>query len=734
MTFNPNWNRIPAELRDRAQWCITPGTDADKAPRQTSGAHASSTNASTWTTFEAACAAAAERSWHIGYVLSADDPFACIDLDVKDDTTQETLDLYQRIVQGVDSYTEGSRSGKGAHIWVLGKIGAGHKRGGVEVYSQERFIVCTGNVWREARIEERQSILTSMVSMMRSDEQSENVPDEPEEDTDTEIMTRAMNAGNADKFNALCKGDWKALGYKSQSEADAALLSILAFWTKNNAQVRRIFRITELGKREKATKDNRYLNRTIALVRSRQAAEAKRSAAFAKSPVVQQVHEAITANEVQWAKAEAFSAAPELSLDQMKKALVLVEGTFVAFLDNPNNAQAFESMRKHLRRNVTTWEDENGKEKSRDTLDLWLENGGRETAECFGFDPSYGPFFKNSLDHGKQALNLWRPLPRLPADLAGMAGLAFPFVQHVEYLVPDQDQRKWFLDWCAHIVQKPGELPQHHWLMWTPTQGIGRNTLCRILAKAIGEGYVSQNFQLSHYLKSGFNGDLSHRVLVFVDEVKEGLNRQHEDKFKEMVTTEVRHINPKTLPERHEKNCARWIILSNHANAIPLSVNDRRFNVIKNPEEPMPDAYYTRLNDMANDPDFIACVREWLWQRDIGAFNPGRRAELTDAKREVIAASAPPEFQRAHELVATHTRDLITSQDLFFAIFERYPMPNDNVTWQQLRAIAKQTGIEKLPEFNFSGSAYKAWVLRNADEWKAAERWQIVHELPHEQM
>lgn len=251
MAFNQNWNRIPAELRDRAQWCITPGTDADKAPRQTSGAHASSTNASTWTTFEAACAEAARRDWHIGYVLSADDPFACIDLDVKDDTTQETLDLFQRIVLGVDSYTECSRSGKGLHIWVLGKIGAGHKRGGVEVYSQERFIICTGNVWRDGLIEERQSVLTNMVSMMRSDEQSENVPDEPEEETDAGIMTRAMNAGNADKFNSLCKGDWKALGYKSQSEADAALMSILCFWSKNNAQVRRVFRMTELGKREK---------------------------------------------------------------------------------------------------------------------------------------------------------------------------------------------------------------------------------------------------------------------------------------------------------------------------------------------------------------------------------------------------------------------------------------------------------------------------------------------------
>jgi len=728
MAINPNWARIPAALRERAQWAVTPGTDSDKAPRQTSGAHASSTNPSTWTTFEAACAAAAERGWHIGYMLSAEDPFACIDLDVKDDTPQESLDLYLTIIENVNSYTEGSRSGKGAHIWVLGKIGAGHKRGGVEVYSQERFIVCTGNVWREREIEQRQSILTNMVSMMKSDEQIEEVPDEPEDESDAEIVARATAAANADKFNALAKGEWKSLGYPSQSEADMALISILCFWSKNNAQVRRIFRMTELGKRPKAVKDNRYLNRTISLVRSRIAADNQRARAFAASPVVQAVHEAIKATEAHWGKIKARSSAPEMSLDDMKRALVLVEGAYVAFFDNPHNAMPFDQMRKHMRRNVTTWEDDKGNEKSRDTLDFWLEDTDRETAECFGFDPGEKEFFKNPLDHGKQALNLWRPLPRLPADLAGMAALAFPFVQHVDYLIPDPAQREWFLDWCAHIQQKPGELPGHHWLMWTPTQGIGRNTLCKILGRVF-EGYTAEGFELSAYLKNGFNGDLSRRLLVYVDEVKEGINRHHEDTFKSMTTAKNRKINPKTLPQRQEKNCARWILLSNHENAIPIGLNDRRFNVVRNPDEKRDPAYYQRLNEAADDMEFILCVREWLARRDISAFRPGDEAKMTDAKRAVVAASSPPEFQRARELVEQHTRDLITSHELFMTVFGYSPTPAEGKKWTYLREIAKANGIEKLPEFSFAGVTYNAWALRNTDEWKAAQNYQRAGEL-----
>ncbi|HEY2417991.1 MAG TPA: hypothetical protein VGH84_08725, partial [Steroidobacteraceae bacterium] len=53
-------------------------------------------------------------------------------------------------------------------MWVRGKIGEGRKRGGVEIYSQERFIACTG---RSLHVEplpiaERQALLSNMVLQM----------------------------------------------------------------------------------------------------------------------------------------------------------------------------------------------------------------------------------------------------------------------------------------------------------------------------------------------------------------------------------------------------------------------------------------------------------------------------------------------------------------------------------------------------------------------------------------
>lgn len=291
------WAQIPFELRRRPQWCYTkPDTDPSrsKAPRREGGHLASVTSPSEWMTFEQACKAALASGGDIGYILTADDEFACIDLDVKDSsnekdpakwTTQEQFDRFWKICQTFNCYTESSRSGKGLHVWLKGKIGKGGRRDGVEVYSQERFIICTGNVVITQPIAERRDLLLALLAdIRRGQNQKVELVELEEEISDADLIDRAINAHNADKFNALCKctgndhtsnalGSYTELGYPSQSEADLALMSMFTFYSKSNEQCRRLFRMTGLGQREKAIKDDRYLNFTLSTIRGRQAVE-----------------------------------------------------------------------------------------------------------------------------------------------------------------------------------------------------------------------------------------------------------------------------------------------------------------------------------------------------------------------------------------------------------------------------------------------------------------------------
>jgi hypothetical protein len=321
MSKQAQWMRLPRELKQRQQWLLA-APDAEgklKVPvtvnRSGELCPGSSTDRACWLPFEVAIAEASHRGLGIGYVLAADDPFACIDLDVKtaqnkpgkpdEWTSPEQLDRYLSIARVFDCYAERSQSGLGLHIWAQGKIGKGVKRDGVEVYSQERFIVCTGDVWMDKPLHSRQEWLTNMVAQMRAagDERSEVMVEVEAELDDAELWERASTAANADKFLPLWNGDWEKVGeYPSQSEADLSLMSMLAFYSRSNEQCRRVFRMSGLGKREKATKNDRYLNYTLSLIRGRQAREAKAEveALALAAPLIQQAQQrALALQEVQ---------------------------------------------------------------------------------------------------------------------------------------------------------------------------------------------------------------------------------------------------------------------------------------------------------------------------------------------------------------------------------------------------------------------------------------------------
>ena len=303
------WANIPEELKERPQWVVSGASKAPLYLKNEKVIGAKSTDPATWMSFNDACKLACDnqdlitthvdkhgievkqQGYSIGYMLSAADPFTCIDLDVKDAsnctdaskwTTPDQYERFDSIIKTFNSYTEYSRSGKGFHIWVKGNIGEGRRREGVEVYSQERFIVCTGNTFKSEPINERSELLNNMVTQLSPLKLTSDIElvEKEEVEDDKVIVEKLMRQSNAEKFNNLCNGNWKDYNFPSQSEADLALMSMFCFYSESNEQCRRLFRMSKLGKREKAIKDNKYLNSTLELIRTRQEKEKKDTDAF----------------------------------------------------------------------------------------------------------------------------------------------------------------------------------------------------------------------------------------------------------------------------------------------------------------------------------------------------------------------------------------------------------------------------------------------------------------------
>jgi hypothetical protein len=274
------WEKLPICLRELPQWVVA---GKDKIPLKADRNKASVIDASTWCDFDTACKVAQDNGLGIGFVITKDDPFTCIDIDIVDQesqsakgqvidsskwTSEDDFDRYRSIIKNFNSYTEISLNGQGIHIWVKGNIGSGMRRDSIEVYSQERYMVCTGNTLMDLPIADAQVFLDNMQLQMKPQIVKADLEELPETLSDNGIFNLAINAANADKFNNLCKGDWSALGYPSQSEADLALMSMFTFYSPSNEQCRRLFRMTALGTRDKAVNNNTYLNRTLNAARS----------------------------------------------------------------------------------------------------------------------------------------------------------------------------------------------------------------------------------------------------------------------------------------------------------------------------------------------------------------------------------------------------------------------------------------------------------------------------------
>ena len=143
---------FPLELTDLPNWIRwtykkVKGKNT-KIPIQVSGAPASTTEPSTWTTFDKV--GAFDK---IGFVFTKKSGIVGIDLDHVM-TEGVITEWAESIVKEADSYTENSPSGAGLHILGFGEKPAGFPNRvdvgdmGIEVYDSGRYFTMTGTVFQ----------------------------------------------------------------------------------------------------------------------------------------------------------------------------------------------------------------------------------------------------------------------------------------------------------------------------------------------------------------------------------------------------------------------------------------------------------------------------------------------------------------------------------------------------------------------------------------------------------
>lgn len=251
---------VPEELKRLKRWVLWKYESREgkptKVPYSVGGGRADATRPESWETYTAVCnmhKMANGRYNGVGFVFSQDDPYCGIDLDdCRNPETGEITPWAQDIINTMGSYSEVSPSGTGVKIWIKGKKNTsrcrtGYESGEIEIYDNGRYFTVTGNALNEPTITERQTELDALckkafgkptlepkLSIVMPEESATSVI------SDHEIIRLARCAENGEKFKMLFD-DGETSGYQSHSEADAALMCLLAFYTKEKAQLERLF-------------------------------------------------------------------------------------------------------------------------------------------------------------------------------------------------------------------------------------------------------------------------------------------------------------------------------------------------------------------------------------------------------------------------------------------------------------------------------------------------------------
>jgi len=618
--------------------------------------------------------AARASGQHVGFVLTNTDPYFCIDLDHAldgDDWSDFAKDILTRFP---GAFVEVSLSGTGLHIWgrytdipVHGTRKAG--LAGIEIYTRSRFILLGDQSGAVGNVEiDHSGALKTLIDELFdspndvSDASWTTIPIEGWEgpEDDDELISRMMKAhgggermfGRKVSIAQLWDNDINAFkthfpdrskrGYDA-SAVDSALANHLAFWTgKNCERMERLMRKSALV-RDKWDKHKSYLSRTILnAVASCQNVYNRPKVNVSEGNLSQGVE---VRNGYQYLSAQ----------DQVRHfegccyvtAMNKVFTPKAGMLDKPRFDVVYGGYAFAIDANSKT------------TKSAWEAFTQSQT---LSFPKAHGMCFRPECEsgavinqEGETLVNSYREI-----NIDAKPGDVGPFLNHMTKLFPNDQDRQIILSWAAACVQHRGVKFQ-----WSPLiqggEGNGKSLLGRCLAHAVGHRYT--HIPKAKEIGSKFNNWVEGNLLALVEEIYIRDRRDVLESMKELITNDRLEIEGKGGDKYTGDNRCNLIFMTNHKDAIPITVNKRRYCIFYTPQQTFED-----IKASGMDGDYFPHIYKWLkgggyshvahWLMNYkieDQYNPAtksHRAPVTSSTDEALSCSLGRAEQEILDAVA----------------------------------------------------------------------------------
>lgn len=244
------------------------------------------------------------------------------------------------------------------------------------------------------------------------------------------------------------------------------------------------------------------------------------------------------------------------------------------------------------------------------------------------------------------------------------------FFEHMEYLIPDEIERLWFLGWLAFNLQRPETRCKVTPLHISIEHGTGRGWVVELIGKLVGQWNCTKTKMatLSGEGNSGaYNDYLDKSLVCCIEEVREGGKRFGiSDKTRDVLSDLYLEVNKKYGTKETKRIYTNFFFMSNHPDALVLTEEDRRINVLSGPEFVQPPSYYDQLYQWleTDGPDHL---RAYLLQQDLSGFN-WQRSLKTPGRTLMIESNRTPTEEAFMELLEDPPVPVMTQQQVVKAI------------------------------------------------------------------
>lgn len=293
---------------------------------------------------------------------------------------------------------------------------------------------------------------------------------------------------------------------------------------------------------------------------------------------------------------------------------------------------------------------------SREKADQWaLEQWDMQVVSHKAYMPTAGATFEM---FGRQWVNLYRPesVPEVPVVLGDAETGAIETVrQHLRVYLRDEREQELLMSWLAWNVQHPGSK-----IRWAPyvhgAPGDGKSFFCELVGVAMG----GQNVRSLNgsTLESNFTDWAVGYALVAIEEMKQHGHNRYDimNRLKPFITNSQVEIHPKGKASYTAPNVSNYIVFSNYLDGAPVDEDDRRYMFlssqlsVQDAERLTREGYFQRLFSAIQEHP--GAIRKWLLELPLHPeFDANGRAPDTEVKRTVVEMSKSSLDSMAEDLI-----------------------------------------------------------------------------------